>query len=98
MNDPIIENALDENIFNELKSKLPESYVAGQPVGPDQSKRVKYHVLQEALLCWGSLLFLNLFYLFRLFLFLDCFFSFLDHIVEFFAIVIVGLTLIIGVH
>ena len=43
----IIENALDENIFNELKSKLPESYVAGQPVGPDQSKRVKYHVLQE---------------------------------------------------
>lgn len=43
----IIENALDENIFNELKSKLPESYVAGQPVGPDQSKRDKYHVLQE---------------------------------------------------
>ena len=43
----IIENALDENIFNELKSKLPESYVGGQPVGPDQSKRVKYHVLQE---------------------------------------------------
>ena len=37
----IIENALDEDIFLELKSTLPESYVSNRPVGPDQSRRVK---------------------------------------------------------
>ncbi len=43
----IIENALPEKLFNELHSTLPEEYVAGKPLGPDQSRRVKFHVLDE---------------------------------------------------
>ena len=43
----VIENALPEKLFNELHSTLPETYVAGKPLGPDHSRRVKFHVLDE---------------------------------------------------
>ena len=43
----IIEDALPQNLFDELRSTLPETYVAGKTVGPDFSRRVKYHVLDE---------------------------------------------------
>lgn len=43
----IIENALPQNIFDELKRDLPETYLAGKGLGPDESRRVKYHVLDE---------------------------------------------------
>lgn len=43
----IIEDALPQTIFDELHSTLPETYVAGKGVGPDHSRRVKFHVLDE---------------------------------------------------
>ena len=43
----IIQDALPQTIFDELHNTLPEKYVADKPVGPDESRRVKFHVLDE---------------------------------------------------